>query len=231
MKRIYIPTTDPSDWARFLADPEKQWRTGYSARTLAYAWEAAAGGFPPEIDRLFQQAGDERVCDLEMLLAFPEWKVELPPKGKGHPSQNDLFVLARGEHGLVTIMVEGKVEETFGETLEGWLKQPTPGKQQRLAFIQSKLGLVGTLPKSIRYQLLHRTVSARLEAERFGAKSAVMLVHSFQQERLWFEDFQAFLSLFGVGSVQPGRLYLLSECGGVPLFAGWVTGDPLFLQA
>jgi hypothetical protein len=229
MRRIFIPTTSVSDWVNLLADPKKQWQTGFSACTMAHAWEAANGGFPAEIGRLFDNAVDGRACNLEMLLAIPEWKVHLPPKG--HPSQNDLFVLARGKHGLVTIMVEGKVAETFGETLEGWLKHPTPGKLQRLSFIQSKLGLPGELPKSIRYQLLHRAVSALLEAEHFNASCAVVLVHSFHQECLWFEDFQAFLSLFGVDFAQPGKLYLLSESVEVPLFAGWVTGNPMFLQA
>jgi hypothetical protein len=37
--------------------------------------------------------------------------------------------------GLVTIMVEGKVAEPFGETLESWLNSPTPGKLKRLASI------------------------------------------------------------------------------------------------
>jgi len=229
MGKIFIPSSGPNEWQKILADPKKQWRTGFSARTLANSWEAADGGFPPEVFRLFEHVQDVRVRNLEMLLAFPEWKVYLPPRG--HPSQNDLFILARGKHGLVTIMVEGKVAETFGETLQGWLKQPTPGKLKRLAFLQSRLGLTGDLPNTIRYQLLHRLVSAVMEAERFKANSAVMLVHSFHQECLWFEDFQALLSLFGVETAQPEVLYLLTECGGVPLFAGWVTGDPLFLQA
>jgi hypothetical protein len=110
------------------------------------------------------------------------------------------------------------------------LTPPTPGKLKRLEFIQSKLGLGGELPKTIRYQLLHRTVSAVIEAERFRAKSAVMLVHSFSQECLWFEDFQAFLQLFGVASIRPEKLYLLTELHGLLLFAGWATGNPMFLQ-
>ena len=64
----------------------------------------------------------------------------LPPAG--HTSQNDLFVLANGEQGLVTIMVEGKVAEPFGETLESWLNSPTPGKLKRLAFILDLTPLV-----------------------------------------------------------------------------------------
>jgi hypothetical protein len=39
MNKMYLPTVGPQDWQKLLADPEKQWRTGYSARTIAYAWE------------------------------------------------------------------------------------------------------------------------------------------------------------------------------------------------
>ena len=77
MNKMYLPTVGLQDWQKLLADPEKQWRTGYSARTIAYAWEAAKGHFPPEVERIFPEAGDERVGNLEILLEFPEWKVYL----------------------------------------------------------------------------------------------------------------------------------------------------------
>jgi hypothetical protein len=43
MNKFYIPTKGPLSWKELLADPEKQWRTGYSARSLAYCWEVAQG--------------------------------------------------------------------------------------------------------------------------------------------------------------------------------------------
>jgi len=48
MPRIFKFTSGPNDWQSLLADPVKQWRKGFSARTLAYCWEAA-DGFPPEV--------------------------------------------------------------------------------------------------------------------------------------------------------------------------------------
>jgi len=47
-----------------------------------------------------------------MVLKIPEHKVELDTGNV--PSQNDLFVLARTDSDLVTIVVEGKVREPFG---------------------------------------------------------------------------------------------------------------------
>ncbi len=52
MNRIYLPATSPADWQRLLAEPEKHWKTGYSARTLAHCWHAVAS-FPPEVGTVF----------------------------------------------------------------------------------------------------------------------------------------------------------------------------------
>jgi hypothetical protein len=230
MKRIYIPTSGPSDWQKLLAAPEKHWRTGYSAKTLAACWEDAAGSFPPEIINLFHSASRCVFDEVELLVAFPEWKVYLPPT-QGHPSQNDLFVLGKDKQGnLVSIMIEGKVSETFGDQVVNWFKDETPGKKKRIDFIQSKLGINGKLMENIRYQLLHRTVSAVMEAERFRAKSAVMIVHSFSQEDQWFDDYAAFLGLFVIKNPQIGQMYFLRENNGVSLYSGWARGDARFLQ-
>ena len=43
MSKILAFTSGPDDWQALLADPVKHWRPGYSARTLAYCWEAAGG--------------------------------------------------------------------------------------------------------------------------------------------------------------------------------------------
>ena len=51
-KRILIPTDSESDWKSLLAEPEKQWRPGYSAMLTAQSWENA-GGLPPEIESVF----------------------------------------------------------------------------------------------------------------------------------------------------------------------------------
>ena len=107
--RIYIPATEPEDWRSLLADPQKHWRDGYSAKSVAYAWQQAKG-FPREIQRVFENSEYPVFRNIEMLLAFPEHKVPLP--GGLAASQNDLFVLARGDGQLISMTVEGKVSET-----------------------------------------------------------------------------------------------------------------------
>ena len=48
-----------------------------------------------------------------------------------------------------------------------------------LSFLRPTLGLAADDVGDARYQLVHRTVSALIEARRFAARHAVMLVHLF----------------------------------------------------
>jgi hypothetical protein len=57
-----------------------------------------------------------------------------------------------------------------------------------------------------------------------------MIVHSFSKSNLWFEDYQAFLNLYGVADAKIGKLYFLRESDGIRLFSGWAHGDERFLQ-
>jgi hypothetical protein len=218
MTRIFVPSRGPDDWQAFLAEPNKQWRVGYSARSLAYCWEAA-DGFPSELSALFANSSVEAFRQIELLLAFPEYKVPLP--GGGRASQTDVFSLGRDAEGeLVAIAVEGKVNEPFGPTLTEWDAASSEGKRQRLAYIQKMLELSGELPGEVRYQLLHRTASAVTEAYRFNARSAVMIVHSFSQEDHWFEEYLTFLRLYGQAA-EVGELVRLTAVQGVALYSGF----------
>jgi len=229
MNHIYIPTVSAEDWKRLLASPDKQWRIGFSARSLAQCWESAQG-FPPEVRQLFSQSQVPSFRQVELLLAIPEHQVSMPPHS-GHPSQNDLFALGRaGDGQLIAITVEGKVSEPFGPTLGEWNAEASHGRTERLTFIQEQLGLTGELPAHIRYQLLHRTASALSEAERFSARNAAMIVHSFNQDDLWFDEYARFVALFGAQVASPGKLVFLKETHGVNLYSGWARGHARFLQ-
>jgi hypothetical protein len=136
---------------------------------------------------------------IELLLAFPEYKVLLP--GGLRPSQNDIFILVKANNQLVSIMVEGKVSEPFGETITEWREDNSEGKNIRLKFLLEKLRLEENKQiDTIRYQLLYRTASAIIEAERFKAENALLLVHSFSRSNEWFDDYSQFLALFGLNT-------------------------------
>jgi hypothetical protein len=222
---FWVPTGGPEGWRALLADPPKHWVRGRSARTLAHCWEAA-DGWPPEVRRALSSSAD--LNGLEPLYGFPEFKVPLP--GGSRSSQTDLMVIARGADGLVVVAVEGKVDEPFGPYVEEWLGDaPSKGKVTRLQYLCDLLGLDPVEVVGIRYQLLHRTASALIEASRIGAATALMLVHTWGTKPASFDDFSAFANLLGskvaagataVTSVDSPRLYL-----------GWAAGDPRWLSS
>lgn len=228
IKRIYVPTHGPESWRGLLADPNKQWKAGHSAQTLANCWEAA-DGWPLEVVALFKSSGVEAFTVVELLLAIPEYKVDLPPRG--WPSQNDLFALGKAADGrLVSVVVEGKVNESFGPTLGEWIAGASANKVARLSFLTRTLGLPDTLPPAVRYQLLHRLASALLLARQFDTRYAITLVHSFSPTHRWFEDFEAFCRLFPACDGPSHSLRFLNEIDGISLYAGWASGDPVYLQ-
>ena len=226
MTRIYIPSAGPDSWQQFLADPKKQWRTGYSAKSLAYSWEEA-GGFPDEIQNALVASDIETLKDLTPLLVIPEHKVPLP--GGRTESQNDAFVLASTAAGLVSICIEGKVNESFGEPVSKWGPDNSSGKRKRFDFLVDVLGLQGEELSSVYYQLLHRTASAIIEAKRFHASTAAMLVHSFSQEHKWFLEFSGFARKLGVVA-ELNRVHYCGKRSGVDLYVGWVVGNPEYLS-
>ena len=226
MTKIYVPSSGPTSWQQFLAEPDKQWRTGYSAKSLAYSWEEA-DGFPAEIQQTMDDSGIDAFNDIVPLLIIPEHKVPLP--GGRTESQNDAFVLASSPFGLTALCIEGKVEESFGPVVAKWGPDSSPGKRKRLDYLVNLLGLDGADLSSIYYQLLHRTASAIIEARRFHADTAVMLVHSFSQPHSWFPEFREFASLFGIDA-ELNRIYSCGQRSGVELHIGWVVGNAEYLN-
>ena len=54
MTIIYKPTRNPDCWREFLGDPEKHWKTGFSAKSMAHAWEQE-NGMPSRIRDAIKQ--------------------------------------------------------------------------------------------------------------------------------------------------------------------------------
>src|ERR1700733_5056088 len=198
MTRIYFPGEGLAGWKRLLADPEKHWRAGYSAMTLARSWEAAPG-LPAEIAAMFADWGSS-----ELLIGLPEHKVPLPGSHRGD-SQSDIFALVRAGDRTIAATIEGKVDESFDKPLGEWLANASEGKKERLAHICDLLGLHQPLPATLYYQLLHRTAAAVIEARRFKTDAACMIVHSFSPSGKWFDAFESFVAQFGQ-KAERGRL-------------------------
>jgi hypothetical protein len=220
--KILTPAAGPEAWRPLLSDPEKHWRTGFSARTLAHCWHANAG-LPREFASAFANAGFD---ELEPLIAIPEHKVKIP--GRGFDSQMDLWVIARVARGLVGIGVEGKVGESFGPTIGEWNPEASENRRERLRGLRELLG-VSTLSPDLRYQLVHRTGGTVAEAKRFGASIAVMVVHAFESPQSPYDDFVRFGNALGV-DVKRNVLANVGIRSGAELWIGWIDGDRQFLE-
>jgi len=222
---FFYPIKSPEVWRHLLAKPDKHWRTGYSAKALAYCWQEA-GDFPQSVRKVFKNSGVKLFRDVKLLLAFPEYKVPLP--GGRRASQSDIFVLAKGNEQLISIMVEGKVHEPFGETVAKWRDEGGRGKGRRLDYLCQLLELDKDEVNNIRYQLLHRTASAVIEANSFNAPNALMLVHSFSDTNEWFDDYSQFLALFDAKG-EPDSLAFAKNLDSVNLYFAWVKGEGKYL--
>ena len=221
----YFPGNGPESWQALLADPEKQWKVGRSARTLAHCWEGGSG-FPPEVSRVLDESGHQSLSELELVAGFPEHQVPLP--GGRRPSQTDVFVLGRNASGLVAIAVEGKVDEPFGPTVKDWLgTDPSRGKRVRLEYLRDMLRIDHDRVGELRYQLLHRTASAAIEAARFGAPTSAMLVHSWAGNQEGFVDYAAFVDALGGEASLDG----VSGANVPGLYLGWIRGAQDWLRS
>ena len=227
MSKVYIPARNPEAWKNLLAD-SIHWKPGHSAWALAHSWQKAEG-FPATVERVFRNSGLELFRNVELLFAFPEHKVDLPARGE--PSHSDLLAVARGNGQLVVMAVEGKVKEPFGnKTVGEWLgKSPSDNRFKRLTYLLNRLALREDEVQNIRYQLLHRTVSALIEADRLCAANALMLVHSFSEKNAWFDEYADFLSLFELPAV-PDLVVGPAAVNDTDLYFGWVRGDRKFLR-
>ena len=166
----------------------------------------------------------EALRSAELLLCLPEHQVHL--EGGGHPSQNDLWALLRTASGTASLSVEAKAGEPLDELVRDWLPKDDQRsrKLHRLKALKATLGIEAEDVSPIRYQLLHRAASALLEAERFRAQVAVLLVHSFNRsadDESW-QDFRRFTELMGAAAVE-GVLVRTTTSTSVPLYVGWVS--------
>ena len=126
-------------------------------------------------------------------------------KGKGQASHCDIWAIVRIAGGLLSLTVEAKAEEPFGDdSLEGWLangtmEDPTLNRQKRWDHIRENLP---ERPKGsydpIRYQLLHRCAAAVIEAKRWDFKHAAFIVQAFKSPAKSFQDYKDFCAVLNL---------------------------------
>lgn len=138
------------------------------------------------------------------------------------PTNTDLLAVARTPNALGVIAVEAKAGESFGELIDQW--NTTPGRAERLRWICDLFGVTPADVGQLRWQLFHRTAAAVIEANRFLAPQAIMLVHDFAPEPCWVEDYTAFAEVLGISNAAIGALSSAKMINGVSLRLGWARG-------
>jgi hypothetical protein len=113
----------------------------------------------------------------------------------------------------------------------GRTRQPSAQARKRLAFLCELLQLDEGDILDLRYQLLHRTAAAILEAQRFAAHHALMLVHSFSAEDAWLDEYQAFAQRMGARDADADAIVVVGERGGIPLYLSWIRGEERYARA
>lgn len=118
MSRLCIATRGIGSWRERLASPDRQWKRRFSAFETAVSWELASkSGLPEPIRDLFRSS---HYGEPLLMFAGVEHKVDLP--GGNAASQSDVWAVVQTSAGMLSLTVEAKATEAFGEEmLENWL--------------------------------------------------------------------------------------------------------------
>ena len=237
MLRLTRPDRTPincvDEWTRPKED--YQWKEGRSAMELAKAWFRSGKLAPPaELVSLLQSSKELQGLMLEK--GIPEHVTPLPVRGEGR--NHDLWLIGEAGGQKITICVEAKADEPFGnDTVKAYRaaglqkrkeEKPT-GVPER---IEKLLALVSGATEpwdSIRYQLLTAITGTALQAKSDGAAMAVFVVHEFHTSSTVKDkveqnakDFDQFIKALGckAGSIECGLLYGPFEVAGIRCLVG-----------
>jgi len=143
-----------------------------------------------------------------------EHKVELP--GGDAASQCDVWALLKTSAGTLSLSVEAKAGEPFGDaTLKDWLvaggtDQSVANRKRRWDYIRTNLPESASYDR-VRYQLLHRCAAAVIEARRFDLQHAAFIVQAFNTPDKSFRDYEEFCHAMGFRQHEEAWPQRLSE--------------------
>jgi hypothetical protein len=222
MSRLFIGTRGICSWRERLASPDRQWKRGFSAFETAVSWEQASrssSGIPAPLENLLRES---KYLDPVLLFAVAEHKVDLP--GGTAASQSDVWAVINTAAGMVSMTVEAKARESFGdEILERWLiagktQASIDNRKERWDHVRSFLPESDTFLQ-VRYQMLHRCAASVIEARRLGYQHAAFVVQAFNTPEKSFQDFVVFCRALKIPAAR-GSLATTSV-GGISLSVGW----------
>jgi hypothetical protein len=226
MSRLCIATRGIGSWRERLASPDTQWQRRYSAFETAVSWECAsssASGLPEPIVELFRET---IYAEARVIIAIAEHKVPLP--GGRAESQCDVWAALATKSGGLSLSVEAKAKEPFGQnnlSLANWLiagdsEQSLKNRRLRWDHIRKYLPTPRAGGYSeVAYQLLHRCASAVIEAKRIGTPNAAFIVQAFESPQESFQAFARMCDAIGI-KAERGRMQMTDADFG-RLGIGW----------
>lgn len=218
LTRISVPLLKSEDVIPHLGKPT-HWKKGRSAKAVADTW-FQANDVPPRVRAVLDQSPEFKGA--ELIDAWLERCTDLGD-GRGTASQTDLLaVLGIGDE-LAVMGIEAKVTESFGPLVSEWIGDGSEGKEDRLQRLCDLLGFNRSNVNDLRYQLFHRTAAAILEARRYRAKMAVLMVHSFCDDATGLSDFLGFFERMGVKGAGRDALSEPATVAEITLWAGWTS--------
>lgn len=191
LDRNDYPITYLNEWP----EPQKkdQWKLGRSAMELARFWTETHK--PDTVPLLYRNLLNQKFPVIQFHEGRPEFGTLLPPKGSRGPRMHDLHLWSTWSGGSLTVCVEGKADEPFGETVckevkNGETAKRTNGRSQKPQRLQELLKSVWgvTTPTreqcALRYQLLAALVGTAIQTlydqKKAQAGKGVLIVHVFE---------------------------------------------------
>lgn len=217
ISRLHVPMSKPEDVIPHLGKPS-HYRPERSAYCLANSW--IRENELPELVRLTLDT-TPALAGAKLIEGFFERECCLGDGGRH--SQTDLLALLSVGNNLVVMSVEGKVDEPFGELVIDELRAPTSLKKARIERLSALLGLSAITAEPLRYQLIHRTAAAIYEAQRFHARTAVMMVHSFDGRDTGADDYRRFAEALKFEGAAPTLTVGPKTFGEIELYLGWTA--------
>jgi hypothetical protein len=189
---------------------------------LARAWfHTGCLSCPQELQDLLRSHALTNGC--EFLEGQPEFVTPLPERGEGR--NHDLWLRASCLAGPVTICIEAKADEVFGDLVGDAItsakrRSANTGLPARVtALIEMLVGQKSNpedLPwRNLRYQLITAFAGTAIQAARDGSGTAVLVVQEFRGNHLDIAlqeqndtDLRSFLNSIAphIGPLQPGAL-------------------------
>ncbi len=216
IRRLHVPLLTPEGIIPHLGAPH-HWKEGRSAKCLIDSWWKE-NDIPVSIRRMLDDVPEWR--NAALVDAFAERCTSLDDGRPSH-SQSDLLAIVGLTAGIAVLSIEAKVDEGFDKTVGQWIGNGSEGKAIRLAKLAALLGIQAQGIEGLRYQLLHRTAAALLEANRYRTHQAAMIVQSWCPDRSSFGDYLAFCAALGILEPKANELTGPISLGGVQLRLGW----------